>query len=89
MESCICCGIVAKGHHPFVGIGRSDLDNNAGEMAKHPVCEQCHNDSAHRTLRPNPKVHFFPAATAPIALGAAKRTDLDSKDGRDLGVTTA
>lgn len=85
MERCICCGIAAQ-QHPFVGVGRANLDNNAGDMSAHPVCELCFKNPEHRTLNPNPKVHFFPRASAPIAVNAAKRTDEDSRSGRDIGL---
>lgn len=88
MEKAICigCGIVAAGSHPFIGVGREDLDAGTGPMVTHPVCAACHRDPTHRTLRPTLKVTFFASNDAPTALRAARNTDHQSKTGQSIGI---
>lgn len=86
MEACAGCGIQTTGQHPYVGIGRADLETNTGEMVAHPVCEPCWRDPAHR-VHPL-KMHFALRADADRAVRAARTTDALSKQGADIGVMT-
>lgn len=87
METCIGCGIVTKaeGGHPFVGVGREDLNTGAGPMTAHPVCGACAEDPGHRSLGPL-KVSYFPKGDSPVAVAAAKRTDAQSKAGGPINI---
>lgn len=87
-EVCIGCGIVAKPgtSHPFVGVGREDLDANAGSMVAHPVCEACYLNPDHRAMRSSLKVVFFGVADAPVATAAAQATDRQSKAGGGINI---
>jgi hypothetical protein len=81
----VCVGCQSRAErHPYVGVGRADLDGNTGEMVSHPVCAPCWSDPSHRK-RPL-KLAFFPVTAAPIAVAAARVMDAKSKAGEDLAL---
>lgn len=82
-DICVLCGMPSPTQHPWVGIGRTDLTNNTGEMTKHSVCHPCFIDPTHRTVQ-KAKLHFHARANAAPAVSAARDLDALSKSGKDL-----
>lgn len=81
--ACAQCGAdpVGGGRHPYVGIGRADLQRGTGAMAAHPICGPCY------TQAPRPiKVAYFHADQAVVALAAAEETDRRSRHGLPIGI---
>lgn len=85
MERCIGCGIAAAAH-PYVGVGRANLETGEGAMVAHPVCALCWADPTHRTLMPAPKVAYFTRDHSAVAVSASNALDAKSKRGEDIGL---
>lgn len=84
MKTCVLCGVKAV-QHPWVGVGRQNLETNAGPMTKYDVCFHCHRFPKNRTLK-NVKLHFHPAPQGDIAVAGANRLLELSKNGGDLSL---